>query len=68
MTSFRYDAEHSPPSGQFLRLVSTYDDVVYWNGKRWWCPKTSDGSLQTQEAWPPDPADYGSEVEWRWVP
>lgn len=70
MSEHVYDLEHAPPGDVlgFMRLVSTYEDVVYWDGKRWWDPRESNGSLQTREAWPPDPADYGGECVWRWVP
>lgn len=62
----RYHGQQSPPSDVlgFMRLVNEYGHVVYWDGKRWWDPSQSNGSLQTREAWPPDPNDYGGARTW----
>jgi hypothetical protein len=55
-----YGRDKSPPRRK-MTLVDAYGDEVVWTGKRWYDPKTSDGDLQTQEAWPP------SEGLWREV-
>jgi len=43
-----------PPFGERIRLVTRACDFLVWTGKRWYWEDESDGSLQTQECWPPD--------------
>lgn len=57
-----FTEDDEPPHPMTIENV---DGVrLRWNGKRWWNPETCDGSLQTQECWPP--YDYGP-VMWREV-
>lgn len=63
-----YNTTTPPPRGRFLRLRSSYGNILYWTGKRWWDPVESIGWPQDQEAWPPDPSVYGADVTWRWEP
>lgn len=49
----KFDHDHPPPYGESLVLFSPAGDVVAWNGKRWYDPRETDGSLQTQDCWPP---------------
>jgi hypothetical protein len=51
--------EVPPPSGRSMELVDPTGTVVRWTGKRWYDPLNSDGSLQTQEAWPPSDLSDG---------
>lgn len=54
---FTNDVE--PPQGERIRMMTHGHEVLAWNGKRWHWEGASDGSLQNQEAWPPDdPGPY----------
>jgi hypothetical protein len=44
----------SPPLGERIELWDPQGYRIVWTGKRWYDPQDSDGSFQTQEAWPPD--------------
>lgn len=57
-----YTEDEGPPLGEPMTLENVDGDRIRWNGKRWYNPETCDGSLQTQECWPP--YDYGP-VMWR---
>jgi hypothetical protein len=50
----------APPFGRPLVLENDRHERVLWTGKRWYDPSASNGDLQSQEAWPPDPYVYGS--------
>lgn len=50
--------EGATPPRRKMTLVNYLGQEITWNGKRWWNPETDDGSLQTQECWPPH--DYGA--------
>lgn len=52
-----------PPSRP-MQLENMFGQRIHWNGKRWY-GDGDDGSLQTQECWPPD--DYYGPVLWREV-
>lgn len=61
-----YTLEQEPPLGERVTLVNGHGAIVVWTGRRWHDPWDANGSLQTQDAWPPDPYVYGSSV-WREV-
>jgi hypothetical protein len=43
-----------PPFTERIRMMNPGGCVVVWTGKRWFYEGNTDGSMQTQEAWPPD--------------
>lgn len=57
-----YTEDNKPPAGQAMTLENPDGQRLRWTGKRWYNPETCDGSLQTQDCWPP--YDYGP-VLWR---
>lgn len=57
-----YGWDDDPPL-RFMRLRGSYDDVIYWDGKRWWPAEYGpNSSTQTKECWPP--WDFGEECIW----
>lgn len=54
--------EGNEPPPRKMTLVNYLGQELVWNGKRWYDPEDGDGSLQTQDCWPP--YDYGP-VAWR---
>lgn len=52
-----FTADEEPPLGERIHLMCADGHRLVWTGKRWYDLAESDGSLQTQEAWPP--SDYG---------
>lgn len=44
----------APPLGERIRLVTKACEFLVWTGKRFYWEADSDGSLQTQECWPPE--------------
>jgi hypothetical protein len=58
-----FTEDQEPPHP--MTIENVHGQRLRWNGKRWWDPEASDGSLQTQECWPP--YDYGEPVLWREV-
>lgn len=58
-----YTEDNEPPSVRGMTLENVYGQRIRWNGKRWH-DVSDDGSLQTQDCWPP--YDYGP-VLWREV-
>lgn len=49
-----FTLRESPPLGERIDLYDPQGYRIVWTGKRWYDPQDSDGSLQGQEAWPPD--------------
>jgi hypothetical protein len=58
-----YTEDKEPPAGAAMLLENVHGQQIQWNGKRWYDP-ADDGSLGTQDCWPP--YDYGP-VLWREV-
>lgn len=54
----------SPPPPEPMRLRGSYDDVIYWDGKRWWLAEYGPAPAVTvRESWPP--WDFGESCIWR---
>lgn len=58
-----FTEDNEPPAGEKVLLENVHGQRIRWNGKRWH-DDADDGSLGTQECWPP--YDYGP-VLWREV-
>lgn len=60
MTASRTFTEAAePPFGERITMMTPTGEYLVWTGKRWYWEAECDGSLQCQDAWPPDePGPY----------